>query len=243
MALIELGLNRNEEQKEPVVLSLTLSGLWKMLAGIGTLVAGAFTLGIYYHSDATMLQVEKKNIELARLEATIEGLQKTCPVSRTKEGFFAMDSRLTLKKREAAKYPWNKKLQKDVKNTEKQLAIFLEENVNKKLDDSGTAIISVAFDNKDSKDSKIQFRGDSETYEIPQNVKKLTRNITWNNAPQENAPSIFKTVLRQQRDSAELDDSSNRTMCPMKEKSSLPTQRTKTLEIRQYYPAIIQPQP
>lgn len=195
MALIELGLHRNNEQKEPIVLSLTLAGLWKVLTGIGALVAGAFTLGIYYQSDATKVQLEKKNIEVSRLEATIEGLQKTCPVSRTKEGFFAVYSRLSLKKKEAARFPSNKKLQKEVKNTEKQLAMFLEENVNKKVDDSGTAIISVAFDIKDSKDSKIQFRGEQETYEVPQNVKNLTKNITWNNAPQENVPAIVKVLM------------------------------------------------
>jgi hypothetical protein len=244
MDLIRLGLDGNEVPKQPVVLSLTLLGLWKMLGGIAALVGTAFTLGIYYQSDATKVQLDKKDLEIARLGATIDGLEKTCPVSRTKQSFFAVRSRLSLKMKEAASHPSDKKLQKELKDTKMQLATFLEENVNKKVDANGNAIISVAFDIKDSKDSKIQFRGEPETYEVPQDVKKLTRNITWNNPPQENAPGILNAVLGQQRDSAELsDDASNRKTCPLKDKSPLPTQRTRTLETREYYPAIIQPQP
>jgi hypothetical protein len=48
MDLIRLGLDGNEVPKQPVVLSLTLLGLWKMLGGIAALVGTAFTLGIYY---------------------------------------------------------------------------------------------------------------------------------------------------------------------------------------------------
>lgn len=230
MGIIGLNLNGNgnQEHKEPtIVLSLTLSKLWAVLVGIVALLAGSFTLGSYL----TQVQVEKKDVELARLGAQVEGLQRTCPVSKAKVDFFALSSRLSYKRREAGMFPADKKLQNDVKDTQKQLALFLEENVNKKPDESGTAIISVAFDNRDSSDSKIQFRGELETYEVSKDVKRLTRNISWNNAPRENTPGLLKVLLRQQRDADEGLD------LPRSRKMSLPVQR-RTLKIRECYPVV-----
>lgn len=244
MRLIRLCLDGNEVPEEPkIILSLTLPKCYAVLAGMGTLLVGAFTLGIFYRSYATELQVTQKNIELARLNAKFEDLRKVCPVTRTKGDFLVLRSRLRRKKNEAVSFPSNKELQKEVKDTEKQLAILLEENINNKPDENGIPIISVVLDDKDSKDSKIRFRGESESYEIPQGVKKLTKNITWNNAvttPLENAMSIFPKVQREGGDSPELLESS-RDSCPLRRTSSFPTQRRRTLEIKKYYPAIIQP--
>src|SRR5689334_19285435 len=149
MGVIRLGLTENEVAKEPTVLfCLTLPRLWAVGSGVATLVAGAFTLGLFWQSHANELRVAQKDVDLARLKAKVEDLENMCPVARMKQAFFALDARLARKKKQAASSPSNKTLQQEVKDSEKKLASLLDENVNK-LDANGTPVISVVLDDEE----------------------------------------------------------------------------------------------
>jgi hypothetical protein len=68
----------------------------------------------------------------------------------------------------------------------KEVARFLDSNVGADKDENGIADLEVA-QGANRNDSRIRFR-DGSSYDIPENVKNLTRNVTWMKSKSESTP-------------------------------------------------------
>jgi hypothetical protein len=163
------GKDREKPTLADIIESLGLAKIWSVIGAVAMLLYGAYDLGVKHNSLIMKSELAKEKLKSEQLMRDNDELKKKNQLSSKKREFEVRLNRVKKTKAIADQSPSDNSLQEAKEQAERELACFLDKNVDSDKDENGIPILTVKLGETRAQ-SKIQF-WDGTLYDVPESVK------------------------------------------------------------------------
>lgn len=206
--IITLGLNDNNVDEKMVrslplwrlIRLLSVGRVYAILATFFFLMGSSFAIGYRLRSETAIKQSAGDAYQIERLlEQHNKDIEEKRVLTKKVE-FLTRMGRINNTNPVKLEKPGRKSRQDQNQDQQpaRELAKFLDNNVGADKDQNGIPDLVVVL-GANRNDSRIRFRSEEQSFDIPEKVKNLTRNVSWMKSKSESTPlKILESLPNEQ---------------------------------------------